>query len=109
VAVSLHDLSADLAAKADWLYARIRRREWLQQSEELGWFNGYYDEEGRRLEGDHAGGVRMTLAGQVFALMGAIATDEQARQIVRSVDRYLHDPSVGGPRLDTDFALTPKG
>ncbi len=103
VAVSLHDLSADLAAKADWLYARLGRQEWLQQSEELGWFNGYYDEEGRRLEGDHAGGVRMTLTGQVFALMGGIATDEQARQIVRSVDRYLYDPSVGGPRLNTDF------
>jgi cellobiose phosphorylase len=103
VAVAVHDLSADLAAKADWLYAHLQRQEWLQQSEELGWFNGYYDEEGRRLEGDHAGGVRMTLTGQVFALMGGIASDEQARQIVRSVDRYLYDPSVGGPRLNSDF------
>jgi cellobiose phosphorylase len=102
-AVSLHDLSADLAAKADWLYAHLRRQEWLQQSEQLGWFNGYYDEEGQRLEGDHAGGVRMTLAGQVFALMGGIATDEQARLIVRGADRYLYDPNVGGYRLNTDF------
>ncbi len=103
VAVSLHDLSADLAAKADWLYAHLRRQEWLQQSEEVGWFNGYYDEEGQRLEGEHTGGVRMTLTGQVFALMGGIATDEQARQIVRAADRYLYDPSVGGYRLNTDF------
>ena len=103
VAVSLHDLSADLAAKADWLYAHLRQQEWLQQSEELGWFNGYYDEEGQRLEGDHADGVRMTLTGQVFALMGGIATDEQARQIVRAADRYLYDPGVGGYRLNTDF------
>jgi cellobiose phosphorylase len=103
VAVSLHDLSADLASKADWLYTHLRQQEWLQQSEELGWFNGYYDEEGQRLEGDHADGVRMTLTGQVFALMGGIATDEQARQIVRAADRYLHDPGVGGYRLNTDF------
>ncbi len=103
VAVSLHDLSADLASKANWLYAHLRRQEWLQQSEELGWFNGYYDEEGQRLEGDHAEGVRMTLTGQVFALMGGIATDEQARQIVRAADRHLHDPNVGGYRLNTDF------
>ncbi|MEJ2734942.1 MAG: cellobiose phosphorylase [Anaerolineae bacterium] len=103
VAVSLHDLSADLAAKADWLYAHLRRQEWMQQSEELGWFNGYYDEEGQRLEGEHPEGVRMTLTGQVFALMAGIATDEQARQIVRAADRYLYDPNVGGYRLNNDF------
>ena len=45
----------------------------------------------------------MTLTGQVFALMGGIATDEQARQIVRAADRYLYDPGVGGYRLNTDF------
>jgi cellobiose phosphorylase len=103
VVVPLYDLSADLAAKAEWLYAHLGRQEWLQQSEELGWFNGYYDEEGQRLEGDHADGVRMTLTGQVFALMGGIANDEQARQIVRAADRYLYDPNVGGYRLNSDF------
>jgi cellobiose phosphorylase len=103
MAVSLEALSADLAAKADWLCAHLRRQEWLQQSEELGWFNGYYDEEGRRLEGEYPEGVRMTLTGQVFTLMGGIATDEQARQIVRAADRYLYDPNVGGYRLNTDF------
>jgi hypothetical protein len=103
VAVPVHDLSADLAAKADWLYGHLRRQEWLQQNEECGWFNGYYDEEGRRLEGDHPEGVRMTLTGQVFTLMGGIATDEQARQIVRAAERYLYDPNVGGYRLNTDF------
>ncbi len=103
MAVSLPDLSADLAAKADWLYAHLRRQEWLQLSEDVGWFNGYYDEGGQRLEGDHPDGVRMTLTGQVFALMGGVATDEQARQIVRAADRYLYDPGVGGYRLNTDF------
>ncbi len=103
VAVSLAHLSADLAAKADWLLIHLRRQEWLQQSEDMGWFNGYYDEEGQRLEGDHPDGLRMTLTGQVFALMGGIATDEQARQIVRAADRYLYDPDVGGYRLNTDF------
>ncbi|MBN1136120.1 MAG: cellobiose phosphorylase [Anaerolineae bacterium] len=103
IEVALHDLSADLAAKANWLYAHLQQQEWLQQSEELGWFNGYYDEQGQCLEGAHSEGVRMTLTGQVFALMGGIATDEQARQIVRAADRYLYDPKVGGYRLNTDF------
>jgi cellobiose phosphorylase len=103
VAVSLDDLAADLASKADWLYAHLRSEEWLHQSEELGWFNGYYDEEGQRLEGESGGGIRMTLTGQAFALMGGIATDQMARQIVRAAGRYLHDASVGGYRLNTDF------
>ncbi|MGC9468291.1 MAG: GH36-type glycosyl hydrolase domain-containing protein [Anaerolineae bacterium] len=103
VAVPLRELSTDLAAKADWLYAHLRHQEWLQQDEELGWFNGYYDEEGRRLEGEHADRIRMTLTGQVFTLMGGIATDEQALQIARAADRYLYDPNVGGYRLNTDF------
>jgi cellobiose phosphorylase len=109
VAVPLLDLSADLAAKADWLYAHLQQQEWLQQSEELGWFNGYYDEEGQRLEGDHPEGVRMTLTSQVFTLMGGVATDEQARQVVRAADRYLYDPKVGGYRLNTDFGPAAEG
>jgi cellobiose phosphorylase len=103
VAVALHQLSADLAAKAAWLYTHLQRQEWLPQSEEIGWFNGYYDEEGQRLEGVHPEGPRMTLTGQVFALMGGIATDQQARLIARAADRYLYDPAVGGHRLNNDF------
>jgi cellobiose phosphorylase len=99
----LQDLSADLAAKADWLYTHLRSQEWLQQSNDMGWFNGYYDEEGQRLEGDHPEGVRMTLTGQALPLMAGVATEEQARQIVRAADRYLLDPRIGGHRLNTDF------
>jgi cellobiose phosphorylase len=32
-----------------------------------------------------------------------IADLEQAKQLIRSVDNYLVDPAVGGPRLNTDF------
>jgi len=101
--VSLRDLSQDLAAKASWLYAHIRTREWIRNREGFAWFNGYYDDDGERVEGDHPNGVRMTLTGQVFTLMGGVATDEQAREIVRAADRYLFDPEVGGYRLNTDF------
>jgi cellobiose phosphorylase len=101
--VPLDDLSQDLATKAAWLYDHIRNREWLQNQEGYAWFNGYYDNDGRRVEGDHSNRVRMTLTGQVFTLLGGIATDEQAREIVRAADRYLFDAQVGGYRLNTDF------
>ena len=101
--VSLTDLARDLAAKADWLTAHLRSQEWITDRAGFGWFNGYYDNDGRRVEGDGPHGVRMTLTGQVFALMGGIATDAQAREIVRAADRYLYDRRLGGYRLNTDF------
>ncbi len=104
--IAVRDLSRDLAAKADWLTQHLRAHEWIRNREGYEWFNGYYDNGGARVEGDHPNGVRMTLTGQVFALMGGIAPDEQARQIVRSVDRYLYDPTVGGYRLNTNFGET---
>lgn len=103
VAIRLADLADDLFAKADWIYAHIRSQEWISSHEGHGWFNGYYDNDRQRLEGDHPNGVRMTLTGQVFTLMGGIATDSQAEAVIQAVHRYLFDPSVGGYRLNTNF------
>jgi cellobiose phosphorylase len=103
VAVPLESLEKDLAAKADWLANHIRSSEWLQNKDGYGWFNSYYDNDGQRVEGDHPNGVRMILTGQVFSLMGGVANIQQAVEIVKSADRYLWDPSVGGYRLNTDF------
>jgi cellobiose phosphorylase len=101
--VSLQDLSQDLGIKADWLIEHIRKNEWISDNHGYAWFNGYYDNNSHRLEGEYPKGVRMTLTGQVFTLMGGVATDEHAQQIVRAVDRYLFDPAVGGYRLNSDF------
>ncbi|MGD1992053.1 MAG: cellobiose phosphorylase [Anaerolineae bacterium] len=103
VRVSLEDLARDLDSKADWLAAHLRAQEWVESAEGLGWFNGYYDNDGQRVEGEFPDGVRITLTGQTFALMGGVATEAQAAEIVRAVDRYLYDSAVGGPRLNTDF------
>ena len=54
----------------------IRKNEWVKDSEESGWFNGYYDNHGRQVEGDTKTGVRMMLTGQVFPIMAGTATDE---------------------------------
>ena len=45
----------------------------------------------------------MILTSQVFPLMAGVATEAQARAIVRATDRYLFDPQVGGYRLNTNF------
>ncbi len=92
----------DLAAKADWLAAHLRKKEWIGSREGYQWFNGYYNNDGERVEGDHPDGVRMTLTGQVFQVMGGVATDEQVKRITEAVDRYLKDPRIGY-RLNTRF------
>jgi cellobiose phosphorylase len=101
--VSIHDLANDLEVKANWLYTHLRRQEWITDGAGYAWFNGYYNENGQRVEGDHPNGVRMTLTGQVFTLMSGIADDTQTREIVRAADHYLYEPAMGGYRLNTDF------
>lgn len=102
IGMSAAALSADLRAKATALKTSIREREWIA-SDEGSWFNGYYDNNGARVEGNGPHGVRMTLTGQVFALMSGVATEEQVGAVIESADRHLLDEQVGGYRLNTDF------
>lgn len=103
VSVDIIRLADDLERKADVLSRNIRESEWIHSAEGYEWFNGYYDNGGHRLEGDHPNGVRMTLTGQVFPLMMGIATDEQAGKTAKSVKRYLFDEKLGGYRLNSNF------
>ncbi|TVQ26947.1 MAG: cellobiose phosphorylase [Spirochaetaceae bacterium] len=104
VAVDAEKLSADLAEKSDQLSLHIRNSEWIETEHGGGWFNGYYDNAGRRVEGQFASGVRMTLTGQVFQIMSDVASDDQVDRMLETAQKHLWDPSVGGYRLNTDFA-----
>jgi cellobiose phosphorylase len=101
--ISLKELAANLRQKADWLTAHIRKQEWLEAGGGLGWFNGYYDDDGQPVDQVSPSGAHMTLTGQVFSLMCGIASDEQAHQIAAATDKHLYDPSLRGYRLNTDF------
>ncbi len=88
--------------KAEWIKEHIRRTEWITDGQD-GWFNSYYDENKRQVEGIYEDGVRMMLTGQVFAVMSGTATKEQTRAIAASADKYLYREEVGGYRLNTNF------
>lgn len=92
-----------MSNKANWIKEHIRKSEWLTNKEGYSWFNGYYDNSGRKVEGDFDLGVRMMLTGQVFAIMSGTATKEQITEIVKASDAYLFDEKVGGYKLNTDF------
>ncbi|MDE7312872.1 MAG: cellobiose phosphorylase [Eubacterium sp.] len=102
IQVDVKELADNLRHKAEWMMEHIRRTEWIQGENE-GWFNSYYDNHGKAVEGYFAQGVRMMLTGQVFAIMSGTAQPEQARQICSSADHYLYDKKAGGYRLNTDF------
>jgi len=93
----------ELRQKANGLAEHIRKNEWIKLDSGYSFFNGYYDNLGQRVEGDHKNGTRMTLTGQVFPIMSGIATNEQVNEIYRSAKRYLWDPKLKGFRLNTDF------
>lgn len=103
VAVQIKKLVDDLLEKSEFLASHIRQKEWIQTHEGDGLYNGYYDNLGRRVEGDFSGGVRMTLSGQVYPIMGGVATPEQIHDIFKSARKYLKDKEHGGFRLNTDF------
>ena len=101
--VPIAALVADLREKAAWIKAHLTEREWVTVDGD-GWYNGYYDNAGRRVDGEANGRVRMTLSGQVYPVMAGLADDRQIRSVVSAVDKYLRDPGlVGGVRLNTDF------
>lgn len=99
----LSALAENLTKKADWLMSHIRSQEWIDGKEEEGWFNSYYDNHGRAVEGFFGDQVRMMLTGQVFAIMGGVAEDGQIPKMVKAADHYLYKKEIGGYRLNTDF------
>ena len=106
ITVPVLELVENLRHKADWMKEHIRQSEWIQGIEENaqeGWFNSYYDNHKRAVEGYREDGVRMMLTGQVFAIMSGTAKEEQVESICNSADLYLYDAEIGGYRLNTDF------
>lgn len=103
VVISIDELIRNLTDKAEWLTEHIRQTEWVTDKEGNGWFNGYYDNEGKQVEGMHGDNVRMMLTSQVFSIMSGTAGAELTEKICRSADKYLYKEKVGGYRLNTKF------
>jgi cellobiose phosphorylase len=99
VKIKIDDLILDLKEKSQHQFSWLNKKEWLKE----GFFNGYYDNKGMRVEGKLKGKVRMMLASQVFAIMSGVATQQQIKKVWHTVNRYLKDKKLGGFRLNTDF------
>ncbi len=102
VKLAVDNVADDLAHKAEWIFEHLRQSEWVQSAQGDGWFNGYYNNDGERVEGEFEDHVRMTLTGQVFPLLGHAASAEQIPQIITAVERNLYDEKIGY-RLNSNF------
>ena len=103
VALSTPGLVAKLRGMAGWLQRHIAQTEWVGDGADLHWFNSYYDNSGRQVEGLRGESVGMMLTGQVFTILSGAASEERVREIVRAADWYLWHPNRGGVCLNTDF------
>jgi cellobiose phosphorylase len=104
VEVAISDLASDLRKKGNWIFGHIRSCEKVTVGKNT-WFNGYYDNQAKRVEGEINGKVRMTLTGQVFAIMSGMADQNESRQVINSVEKFLRDKNLGGYRLNSDFEV----
>ena len=103
IKISCDTIAQDLKTKSNWIKNHIRKTEWLTNKEGFSWYNSYYDNHGRKVEGDFEQGVRMMLTGQVFTIASGIAKTKQIESIVKAADQYLFDKSIGGYKLNTNF------
>ncbi len=106
--IKIEDVATDLRKKGEWIFQHIRKQEKLTVDKEGfkdSWFNGYYDNKAKKVEGQVDGNVRMTLTGQVFPIMSGAAQEEDIGEITVAVRRYLRDRRSGGFRLNTNFGL----
>ncbi len=103
IPIPRNELIRDLKKKADWMDAHIRNNEWLKE----GFFNGYYNDDKQRVEGNINGLMRMTLTGQALPVMSGIAGSGQIKTLLNNVRKYLKDDVLGGFHLNTDFKEEP--
>lgn len=99
VPIKINDLIYDLQEKSKHLSKWLKEKEWLKN----GFFNGYYDNKGKRTAATTKKALRMDLTPQVFAIMSNIASNEQIKQLWVAVKKYLKDNKLGGFRLNTNY------
>ena len=105
--ISIEELALSLEKKADFMMAQIREKEYVSDDKGNHFFNGYYDNNGNRVEGSfdtqEGANTRMMLTGQVFSIMSGTALESQIKEVVKSADEHLYDERIGGYKLNTDF------
>lgn len=92
-----------LTMMSTWIKKHIKEHEIVYDEEGYAWINGYYDNQGKQVEGQTNHLTRMMLFSQVATIMSGVSEYSMVLNQVKSVERYLYDAIVGGYRLNTNF------
>ncbi|MDZ7743167.1 MAG: cellobiose phosphorylase [Bacteroidota bacterium] len=103
IAFDIDEMIQDLHQKSDHVKKHIQEKEWILIEDGKAFFNGHYDNNANKIDGEHKSGVRMDLPSQVMAVMCETASKNQTKEILKSAAYYLKDPERGGLRLCTRF------
>ncbi len=80
----------------------IQKQEWIQLKPNLGFFNAYYDNDGKRSDGPQENGsLSMSLTGQVFPIMCRTAASDKIPMIFSAIKKHLQHPVLKGIHLNT--------
>ena len=101
--VDIENIAVLLERKSEFMMKQIRDNEWVEDASGNGWYNGYYDNNGNKVEGQFGQDIRMMLTGQVFSIMSGTAKKDAVQKIIKSADKYLYKKDIGGYVLNTDF------
>ncbi len=101
VAVDALSLAKTLKTVSDACAKHIKEHEMLEE-DGFTWVNGYYDNEGKKVESLKDN--RVMLTGAVFAIMSGIIEEKDVEKMIKTADHFLLSEKAGGYRLNTRFA-----
>ena len=96
------ELITDLKIKEEHAKKQIRSQEWIS-TDNGGYFNGHYDDQGQAMHGNFPEGFRMDLTSQVMPVMFDVASDNQVLEVYQSARKILGDESSPGLKLCTPY------
>ncbi len=99
--ISINKLIDDLETKGNWIIQELRDQEFIHVGDTIGFFNSYYNNDGKPVGGIFGQDIRMYLTGQVFTTMYGLANDDQVKASYKACQTYLKDQTTGGYKLNT--------
>lgn len=98
--INLADLVKDLLDKYKYLSKQINKKEWLPDS---GIYNGYYDNNSKRVEGKTGSKINIMLPSQTFPIISGIADKTKIEKIWKQISKRLRLKNSSAFKLNTDF------
>ncbi len=89
--VGIDELINDLNSKYKHIKSLINKQEWVQINDQMGFYNGHYDNLGNPIDGKHLDDIQIDLTTQVMCIMHGMASPERIQYILNACNSLLKD------------------